>query len=66
METSANVTPAKRPAGQEAEARPVRSGEGARSALEQLIRQEQRRAAQRARDAGEGPAIAPAPRPDGP
>lgn len=63
MDTLGNVTQgARRPGGQDAEARPAQSGEGARSALEQLIRQEQRRAAQRLREAGEGPA-APQPSP---
>lgn len=63
MDTFSNATQAaRRPGGKDGETGPAGSGEGARSALEQLIRQEQRRAAQRLRDAGEGPAT-PQPAP---
>lgn len=41
-----------RPGGQGAPARPGQSGEGSRSALEQLIQQEKKRDAQLPREAG--------------
>lgn len=48
------------PAREGSEARPGQSGEGARSAMEQLIRQEQRRDAQRPREGAEAePATVP-------
>ena len=43
-----------RPGGPGADARPGKSGEGARSALEQLIQEERRRDAQVPRDDGRG------------
>ena len=42
----------KRPGGQGMPARPGQSGEGSRSAMEQLIRQQQRRDAQQPREGG--------------
>lgn len=51
METEAQE--GRRPAREGSESKPGQSGEGARSAMEQLIRQEQRRDAQRLREAAE-------------
>lgn len=44
----------RRPGGQEATEGPGKSGEGSRSALEQLIQQEKKREAQRLREGGGG------------
>jgi hypothetical protein len=53
MESAGKRTePGPRPGGQDRPARPGQSGEGARSALDQLIQQEQRRVAQLPREGG--------------
>lgn len=54
MDTADDVTPSLERPGRHDAARPGHSGEGARSAMEQLIRQEQGRDAQAPRETGGG------------
>lgn len=59
MDKADDLIPAPERPGRHEAARPGHSGEGSRSAMEQLMRQQQRRDAQAPREAGGGSEAAP-------